>query len=104
MRLLAAGLIGALAALAIAAGVLYVADLEIVEEGPANPAPLSFGGTGKPVTVPSVVGLDAADAQRKLAEVGLLTATSLGLRPGGLSFRKPLIVIDQEPPAGTEVN
>jgi hypothetical protein len=102
MRLLAAGLIGALAALVIAAAVLFVADLEIVEEESTNP-PVSLGtGTGEPVTVPSVVGLDPADAQRQLEEVDLLTAISQEVGTGGAVG--PLVVVDQVPPAGTEVN
>jgi hypothetical protein len=103
MRLLAAGLIGALAALVIATAVLYVADLEIVEEEPTNPAPVSLGtGTGEAVTVPSVVGLDPADAQRKLEEVDLLTTASQEVGTGGAVG--PLVVVDQVPAAGTEVN
>jgi hypothetical protein len=102
MRLLVAGLIGALAALAIAAAVLYVADLEIVEEESTSPAVSLGTGTGEPVTVPSVVGLDAADAQRKLEEVDLLTAISQEVGPGGAVG--PTVVADQVPPAGTDLN
>jgi hypothetical protein len=103
-RLFAAGLIGALAALVVAATVLYVADLEIVDEEPANPAPARLGiGTGEPVTVPSLVGLDPVDAQRKLEKVDLLAAVSQKVGQGS-DPRAPLIVVDQVPPAGTEID
>lgn len=103
-RLFVAGLIGALTALVVAVVVLYVADLEIVEEEPTNPAPARLGiGTGEPVIVPSVIGLDPVDAQRKLENVNLLTTVSEEVGSGN-DPRAPLIVVDQKPPAGAEVN
>lgn len=96
-RFLAGAGAGIVAAALIFVAVLYLADLEIAGRDSGEPAG---------IVVPDLVGEDPDDASAEIEALGLEANVESPISDGNVPIFEdpdPLTVVEQIPPAGTEV-